>query len=260
MEDFQEHFMGQEEFNDGDKPLLSPFNPPFRPTRLHIQRSSICSRAYFVVVMVFFHVYILNVIGLLLYVHYNNGPGDLVSGDGATSASVGDSGSPLPHPAPASPSGELHVEDYTQSYSLPRIEGIRVRKSQQIPSHNYMTEISRASVHACDHLCCECVDNVFCPSAGGSCPAGVPRAGQNTCDEDDQPETSAVWYVHRDLLLMNKLQSSGFYKTTFNTSQSRTNIDQGYLLKIHRYVHFLLKVLCPPLPERHSVVFLGASL
>ncbi|KAM8754166.1 transmembrane prolyl 4-hydroxylase-like [Acanthopagrus schlegelii] len=132
MEDFQEHFMGQEEFNDGDKPLLSPFNPPFRPTRLHIQRSSICSRAYFVVVMVFFHVYILNVIGLLLYVHYNNGPGDLVSGDGATSASVGDSGSPLPHPAPASPSGELHVEDYTQSYSLPRIEGIRVGHVQQV--------------------------------------------------------------------------------------------------------------------------------
>lgn len=176
MEDFQEHFMGQEEFNDGDKPLLSPFNPPFRPTRLHIQRSSICSRAYFVVVMGFFHVYILNVIGLLLYVHYNNGPGDLVSRDGATSASVGDSGSPLPHTAAASPSGELHVEDYSQSYSLPRIEGIRVRKTEQILLQNNVTAVS----HACDPLCCECVDNAFCPSAGGSCPAGVPRAGQNT--------------------------------------------------------------------------------
>lgn len=130
MEDAQEHIMEREEYDDGDKPLSSPFNPPFRPTRLHIQRSSICSRAYFVVVMVFFHVYILNVIGLLLYVHYNNGPGDLVSGDGATSASVSDSGTPLPHPAPAS--RELHVKDYSQSFSLPRIEGIRVGHVQQV--------------------------------------------------------------------------------------------------------------------------------
>lgn len=126
MEDVQEHIMEHEEYNSDDKPLSSPFHPPFRPTRLHIQRSSICSRAYFVVVMVFFHVYILNVIGLLLYVHYNNGPGDLVSGEGATSASVGDSGTSLPHPAPAS--RELHVKDYSQSFSLPRIEGIRVRR------------------------------------------------------------------------------------------------------------------------------------
>ncbi|XP_041801707.1 transmembrane prolyl 4-hydroxylase-like isoform X2 [Chelmon rostratus] len=130
MEDAQEQFFEQEEYDNDDKPLSSAFSPPFRPTRLHIQRSSICSRAYFVVVMVFFHVYILNVIGLLLYVHYNNGPGDLASGDGATSASVGDSGTPLPHPAPVS--RELHVEDYTQSFSLPRIEGIRVGHVQQV--------------------------------------------------------------------------------------------------------------------------------
>lgn len=123
MEDIQEHFMGHEEYEDGDKLLSSPYNPPYRPTRLHVQRSSICSRAYFVVVMVFFHVYILNVIGLLLYVHYNNGPEDLVSVDATTSASV--SGTTLPHPATASK--ELHVEDHnSQSFSLPRIEGIRV--------------------------------------------------------------------------------------------------------------------------------------
>lgn len=113
----------EEEEYEG-KPLTSPYNPPYRQTRLHVQRSSICSRAYFVVVMVFFHLYILNVIGLLLYVHYNNGPGDLVNGDGTTSASDSDSETPLPHPAPAS--RELHVEDYSQSFSLPRIEGIRV--------------------------------------------------------------------------------------------------------------------------------------
>lgn len=125
MEDIQEHFMGHEEYEDGDKLLSSPYNPPFRPTRLHVQRSSICSRAYFVVVMVFFHVYILNVIGLLLYVHYNNGPEDLVSVDATTSASVSDSGPTFPHPAPASK--ELHVEEHnSQGFSLPRIEGIRV--------------------------------------------------------------------------------------------------------------------------------------
>ncbi|XP_038578385.1 transmembrane prolyl 4-hydroxylase-like [Micropterus salmoides] len=130
MEDSLKDLMKQDEYDDGDKPLLSPRNPPLRSTRLQVQRSSICSRAYFVVVMVFFHVYILNVIGLLLYVHYNNGPGDLVSGDEASSASVSESGTPLPHPDPAS--RELHVEDYSQSFSLPRIEGIRVGHVQQV--------------------------------------------------------------------------------------------------------------------------------
>lgn len=123
--------MEEEEYDDSDKPPSS-LKAPFRSTRLHIQRSNVCSRAYFVVVMVFFHVYILNVIGLLLYVHYNNGPGDLVSGDGDTSASVSESGTPLPHPAPEP--RELHMEDYSQSLSLPRIEGIRVSK---LASHQY---------------------------------------------------------------------------------------------------------------------------
>lgn len=118
--------MQREESSDSGNSSSSPFNSPLRSTRLPIQRSNVCSRAYFVVVMVFFHVYILNVIALLLYVHYNNGPGDLVSGNRASSASVSESGSSLTHPAP--PSGELHVEDYSQSFSLPRIEGIRVNK------------------------------------------------------------------------------------------------------------------------------------
>lgn len=123
MEESQEEEYGG---GGGDYPLSPPFNLPYRPTRLHIQRSSICSRAYFVVVMVFFHVYILNVIGLLLYVHYNNGPEDLVIGEGTSSASVSDSRTPLAHPVPAS--GDLHVEDYSKSFSLPRMEGIRVWK------------------------------------------------------------------------------------------------------------------------------------
>ncbi|XP_041861069.1 transmembrane prolyl 4-hydroxylase-like [Melanotaenia boesemani] len=129
MEHAHEDFLEEEEFNISDKPSASPYNSPFRSTRLHIQRSNVCSRAYFVVVMVFFHVYILNVIALLLYVHYNNGPGDLV-GDGGSSAPVTDSGNSLHQPAPSS--RDLHVEDQIQSFSLPRIEGIRVGHVQQV--------------------------------------------------------------------------------------------------------------------------------
>lgn len=128
MEDSEEDLIQTEETDDGDE--KSPFNSPFRSTRLHIQRSNVCSRAYFVVVMVFFHVYILNIIALLLYVHYNNGPGDLVTGEGVSSAAVSDDGDSLPQSP--SPSRELHVDDYTQSFSLPRIEGIRVGHVQRI--------------------------------------------------------------------------------------------------------------------------------
>ncbi|KAM6982857.1 transmembrane prolyl 4-hydroxylase-like [Tautogolabrus adspersus] len=130
MEDEQESIIEEEEYEDSDKPLSTRYRPPFRSARMQIQRSNVCSRAYFVVVMVFFHLYILNVIGLLLYVHYNNGPGDLVSGDGDTSASVSQSETALPSPTPASK--ELHVEDHRQSFSLPRIEGIRVGHVQQV--------------------------------------------------------------------------------------------------------------------------------
>ncbi|XP_029011726.1 transmembrane prolyl 4-hydroxylase-like [Betta splendens] len=130
MDDTDEIFTEPDEFLDGHKPSASPYNSPFRSTRLPIQRSNVCSRAYFVVVMVFFHVYILNVIALLLYVHYNNGPGDLVSRDGPPSVSVTERESSLPHAAPAS--RELHEEDYVSSFSLPRLEGIRVGYVQQV--------------------------------------------------------------------------------------------------------------------------------
>lgn len=42
------------------------------------------------------------------------------------------------------------------------------------------------------------------------------------------------------LLFMNKWHFIRISNTAFNFSQSHTNIDQQYLLKIHRYVHFLL--------------------
>ncbi|XP_061591996.1 transmembrane prolyl 4-hydroxylase-like [Cololabis saira] len=128
MEDSEEEFIEQEECDFHDLPLISPYNASFRSPRsprLHIERSNVCSRAYFVVVMVFFHVYILNVIALLLYVHYSNGPGDLVPLD-----QVLHSGSRLPQPAPAAP--EVRVEETSHSFSLHRMEGIRVGHIQKV--------------------------------------------------------------------------------------------------------------------------------
>ncbi|XP_021179227.2 transmembrane prolyl 4-hydroxylase [Fundulus heteroclitus] len=128
--DDQEDFLEHEDSDMSEKPLSPPYNVPFRSARMQVQRSNVCSRAYFVVVMVFFHVYILNVIALLLYVHYNNGPGDLVRGDGASPASVISPDSRLPQPAPTE--RELDVEDYSQSFSLHRMEGIRVGHVQHV--------------------------------------------------------------------------------------------------------------------------------
>lgn len=90
--------------------------------RLQIQKSNVCSRAYFVVVMVFFHVYIINVIALLLYVHYSNGPPDINSDGGSPTA-----GSPLSR---SDQPLDTDLDD-RQSFSLPRIEGIRVRSRDE---------------------------------------------------------------------------------------------------------------------------------
>uniref|UniRef100_A0A8C7IER9 Prolyl 4-hydroxylase, transmembrane a n=1 Tax=Oncorhynchus kisutch TaxID=8019 RepID=A0A8C7IER9_ONCKI len=112
----------------------SPYVPPHLPPmpgreRLQIQKSSVCSRAYFVVVMVFFHVYIINIIGLLFYVHYNNSPADIVSADGDTSASSSGVDSRL---SPSDPPQQDPDLDVRQSFSLPRIEGIRVGHVQRV--------------------------------------------------------------------------------------------------------------------------------
>uniref|UniRef100_A0A4W5LN88 Prolyl 4-hydroxylase, transmembrane a n=1 Tax=Hucho hucho TaxID=62062 RepID=A0A4W5LN88_9TELE len=112
----------------------SPYVPPHLPPmpgreRLQIQKSSVCSRAYFVVVMVFFHVYIINIIGLLFYVHYNNSPADIASADGDTSASSSGVDSRLSPPDPPQQDPDLDVR---QSFSLPRIEGIRVGHVQRV--------------------------------------------------------------------------------------------------------------------------------
>lgn len=139
MEASTELFHEQDEFESDDKP--PSFLPPYRPpTRLHIQRSSICSRAYFVVVMVFFHLYILNVIGLLLYVHYYNVSPEMMSGERVVSAPDSGSESTPPRPPlrPAPLSEELHVMEH--SLTLHRFEGIRVGHVQQVsivPGRNH---------------------------------------------------------------------------------------------------------------------------
>ncbi|XP_061836410.1 transmembrane prolyl 4-hydroxylase-like isoform X1 [Nerophis lumbriciformis] len=104
--------------------------PPLRSIRPPVQRSSVCSRAYFVVVMVFFHVYILNVIALLMYVHYNNGHRDPVAGDEPFSSSASEGESPPLHPTP--PEIELRVVGLSHHFRLPRTEGIRVGHVQAV--------------------------------------------------------------------------------------------------------------------------------
>lgn len=94
--------------------------------RLPGPKSSVCSRSYFVVVMVFFHVYIINVIALLFYVHYSSGQEDA---GGARDADPGGrllqrpaaaaAGSRRPPPPPSKP-------EFARDVSLTRLEGIRV--------------------------------------------------------------------------------------------------------------------------------------
>lgn len=66
----------------------------------------VCSRPYFLVLMVFAHLYVLNVLGLLLFVH-------LSAGDNGGSPAA-----PLSAPVPPPP---------PPARALPRLEGIKAR-------------------------------------------------------------------------------------------------------------------------------------
>uniref|UniRef100_A0A673KDK9 Transmembrane prolyl 4-hydroxylase-like n=1 Tax=Sinocyclocheilus rhinocerous TaxID=307959 RepID=A0A673KDK9_9TELE len=114
--------------------------PPRHPggrERLHIQKSSVCSRAYFVVVMAFFHIYIINIIALLLYVHYNTGSGEQdIPLENSASAPR-----PMPTEHRTPSSANLSPE---LSFQLPRLEGIRVGHVQRVSlvpdrTHNMRT-------------------------------------------------------------------------------------------------------------------------
>ncbi|XP_071768798.1 transmembrane prolyl 4-hydroxylase [Centroberyx gerrardi] len=96
--------------------------PPPPCERLSWHKSNICSRSYFMVVMVFFHIYIINVIALLLYVHYNNGQGDATPSPDAPSS---DHQLPESHRPPSR-------SDFLRDISLPRVEGIRVGHVQKV--------------------------------------------------------------------------------------------------------------------------------
>uniref|UniRef100_A0A8C7YXD1 Transmembrane prolyl 4-hydroxylase n=1 Tax=Oryzias sinensis TaxID=183150 RepID=A0A8C7YXD1_9TELE len=84
------------------------------------QKSGVCSRSYFWVVMVFFHLYIFNVIALLFYVHYSSGQEDPNRSRDAPSGGRADS--------TRSPSGGEFLRDV----SLTRVDGIRVGHVQKV--------------------------------------------------------------------------------------------------------------------------------
>lgn len=117
------------EDDDTASSASSSSSPPPRSLprqRVSLQKSSVCSRSYFMVVMVFFHVYIINVIALLLYVHYNNGSNTSTANRDFTNRGnshkvTGPSDAQTP-----SDSG------FPRNMYLPRIEGIRVRSIQMI--------------------------------------------------------------------------------------------------------------------------------
>ncbi|XP_074523281.1 transmembrane prolyl 4-hydroxylase [Halichoeres trimaculatus] len=97
---------------------------PLRPPcdRLSSHKSSVCSRSYFVVVMVFFHVYIINVIALLFYVHYSSGQEDPNRSRDAPRSDHQRTESGRP---PSKP-------DFVRDVSLTRVEGIRVGHVQKV--------------------------------------------------------------------------------------------------------------------------------
>lgn len=108
--------------DEHDEAVPLPTLPPMPRERVPLQKSSICSRSYFMVVMVFFHVYIINVIVLLLYVHYNNGPGDVLATPNRDEASRGSN-----HHKPPESHQQPSYSGFQRDMYLPRLEGIRVR-------------------------------------------------------------------------------------------------------------------------------------
>ncbi|XP_066520242.1 transmembrane prolyl 4-hydroxylase [Hoplias malabaricus] len=113
----------QDDPNEDPAPCPSARSLPRE--RIPVQKSSVCSRSYFMVVMVFFHVYVLNVIALLLYVHYSSGSAESGSGRDYSSRSSAHTTPQPPHTTPAEPG-------FSRKVQLPRIEGIRVGHVQKV--------------------------------------------------------------------------------------------------------------------------------
>lgn len=116
----------QENADEDDTAASAPSSPPPRSLprqrqRVSLQKSSVCSRSYFMVVMVFFHVYIINVIAILLYVHYNNGSNAITANRDFTSRDNSPKVTGASDPQTPADSG------IPRNMYLPRIEGIRVK-------------------------------------------------------------------------------------------------------------------------------------
>ncbi|XP_059799963.1 transmembrane prolyl 4-hydroxylase isoform X2 [Hypanus sabinus] len=92
------------------------------------QKDSVCSRSYFVVVMVFVHVYILNVLALLLYVYYTS--------ENAHSPESGASPTPgqdvSPRQEVSEPERASNLQQDSGFGRLHRLEGIKVGHMQKV--------------------------------------------------------------------------------------------------------------------------------
>ncbi|XP_055768695.1 transmembrane prolyl 4-hydroxylase [Salvelinus fontinalis] len=113
--------------DEHDEAVPLPTLPPMPRERVTLQKSNVCSRSYFMVVMVFFHVYIINVIALLLYVHYNNSPGEVLATPNRDEASGGSN-----HHKPPEFKQQQSDSFFQQDMYLPRLEGIRVGHVQKL--------------------------------------------------------------------------------------------------------------------------------
>ncbi|XP_072437933.1 transmembrane prolyl 4-hydroxylase isoform X2 [Chiloscyllium punctatum] len=99
------------------------------------QKDSVCSRSYFVVVMVFVHVYILNVMALLLYVYYTSESAHSPTDSGALPPSGQGAAPPQgQHLSPPAPSPEpvSKQQHDTVLGRLRRLEGIKVGHRQKV--------------------------------------------------------------------------------------------------------------------------------
>ncbi|XP_078066058.1 transmembrane prolyl 4-hydroxylase-like [Mustelus asterias] len=100
------------------------------------QKDSVCSRSYFVVVMVFVHVYILNVMALLLYVYYTSESAHPPADTGTPPTLGQGAGTPREQLVPPAPPPEAAPASPLQADSplgrLHRLEGIKVGHMQKV--------------------------------------------------------------------------------------------------------------------------------
>ncbi|XP_056661066.1 transmembrane prolyl 4-hydroxylase isoform X3 [Monodelphis domestica] len=111
---------------DGEVTAKAPLAPPGLAGGKH---RGICSRSYFLVLMVFVHLYLGNVLALLFFVHYSNGDS---SGPGPA---AGQEVSPDPGPAAPAPAPRAPAAPPTPALfgaPLTRLEGIKVGYKQKV--------------------------------------------------------------------------------------------------------------------------------